>query len=519
MTDLVRDVVVLGGGSAGWMTAAYLHKAFEGTVNVTLIEAPLIPRIGVGEATIPNLQSVFFDFLGIPEEEWMIECRASFKGAVKFINWTRPSSAGGDDHFYHPFDQIPICGNVPLSQYWFLKHQHLEAEPLDYTCFKDVPLLDAMRSPRMIDGTKKMSYAWHFDAHLLAEFLKRWATARGVRHIVDTFQQASLNEQGYISSLHLESGKVVSADLYVDCSGFRSLLINGVLGEPFIDMSDHLLCDRAIATATLVDEQSDVEPYTSAIALKNGWVWRIPQFGRVGTGYVYSSKFVSLDDAVDEFAKLWNFDPSAIALNKIQFRTGRNRRSWVKNCVSIGLASCFVEPLESTAIYFTYAAIYQLVKFFPDRSFNPILADRFNQEIAYMYDDTMDFIQAHYLASPRCDTPFWQATKQVRVSDGLQNKLEVYKAGLPVNQVSDIERFYSSFETNFHNYWNNTSYYVILAGLGYLPEVAMAKLLYQPSNQAKAEAMFESIKQESVQLLEQLPSVQEYLQKLHRASA
>ncbi len=518
MDNLVRDVIVLGGGTAGWMTAAYLHKAFEGNINITVIEAPSIPRIGVGEATIPNLQSVFFDFLGIPEAEWMVECRASYKCAVKFINWKQPPVKGIDDHFYHPFDQIPICNNVPLSQYWFLRNQSNESESFDYACFKEIPSLDALCSPYMMDGTQKISHAWHFDAHFVAEYLKKWSIKRGVQHVVDTLNQAFLDEKGYISGLHMESGITLSADLFVDCSGFRGLLVNKALNEPFLDMSDYLLCDRAVATAVLAhDKQNEIEPYTSAIALKYGWVWKIPQFGRLGTGYVYSSKFVSDDDAVDEFLGLWNLDPSKVTLNKIQFRTGRNRRSWVKNCVSIGLSSCFVEPLESTAIYFTYAAIYQLVKHFPDKSFNHVIIDRFNQEIELMFDDTIDFIQAHYFASPRDDTPFWKANQhELHLSDSLKSKLESYKAGLPVNQVSDIERFYSSFETNFHTYWNNTSYYVILSGLGYLPDSPMSKLLYQPSYQAKAITMFASIKQESRQLLTELPSLFEYLQKLYK---
>lgn len=309
MVQLIQKVAVLGGGSAGWMAAAYLYKAFEGTVDVTVIESPTIPRIGVGEATIPNLQSTFFDFLGIPEQEWMVECRASFKGAVRFSNWRTPASSGIDDHFYHPFDQIPVCNGIPLSQFWFLDSERRQ-KPLDYSCFTELNSLDALRSPRTTDGTQKYSYAWHFDAQLLAEFLMRWATQRGVKHVRDTFVDASIDNRGHISSLHLESGRQVLADLFVDCSGFRGLLINKVFKEPFIDMSDRLLCDSAVATAFLVDEHSNVEPYTSSIALNNGWVWRIPQFGRVGTGYVYSGKFVSQEEATQEFLKLWDFDES-----------------------------------------------------------------------------------------------------------------------------------------------------------------------------------------------------------------
>src|SRR6516162_886563 len=247
MDDLIREVVILGGGTAGWMTASYLVKAFGSQIRITLIEADTIPKIGVGEATVPNLQRVFFDFLGLPEEEWMRECNAAFKGAVKFLNW-RKSDPRHSGHFYHLFGLIPNCDNVPLSHYWALRrHEEGVAEPVEYACYSAAPLLDAKLSPRAFDGSRAMYYAWHFDAHLVAAYLRKLAIGWGVHHVVDEIERVDLQQDGCIAALVTRSGRRYAGDLFVDCSGFRGLLINKALGEPFIDMSDHLFCDSAVA--------------------------------------------------------------------------------------------------------------------------------------------------------------------------------------------------------------------------------------------------------------------------------
>lgn len=514
---LIENVVIVGGGTAGWMTASYLKKAFP-SVHITLLEAPTIPKIGVGEATIPNLQKVFFDFLGIPEDEWMRHCNAAFKVAVKFVNWRRPRSESVDDHYYHLFGLIPNCDGVPLSHYWVQRHLAGDSEPMDYACYKEPPLLDAKLAPRYIDGTPAMYYAWHFDAHLVADYLKNVAVGWGVEHIVEELENVKVGADGAIESLHTRQGRTLRADLYVDCSGFRGLLINKALKEPFIDMNDYLLCDSAVASSVPNDDEANgVDPYTSAIAMDAGWTWKIPMLGRFGTGYVYCSKFATEDEAARDFCKLWNLDPDKTPLNKIRFRVGRNRRAWVKNCVGIGLSSCFVEPLESSGIYFIYAAIYQLAKHFPDKSFNPVLIDRFNREIETMFDDTRDFIQIHYLTTPREDTPFWRANKYaLRLSDDVKYKLETYKSGLAVNMpITNEETYYANFEAEFRNFWTNSSYYCILAGMGWVPERPLPWLHYRPESVKKAQELFANIKHRSAELYAKLPTNYEFLRKLH----
>jgi hypothetical protein len=527
----IRSVVVLGGGTAGWMTACYLAKALDGTVELTVLEAPTIPRIGVGEATIPNLQTAFFDFLGVPEEEWMRECGASFKMGIKFVNWRTPGEgvaqprglSAGEDYFYHMFGQLRTHDLLPLSHYWVYRREAgLTDEPFDRACYGETLIMDGNRSPRTLDGLRMTNYAWHFDANRVADYLRRFAVGKqSVRHVQDVMASVRFDERGYITALETESGRVLEGDLFVDCSGFRGLLINQAMGEPFIDMSDYLLCDSAVATGVQEDGAAyGIEPYTSAIAMRAGWTWKIPMLTRFGTGYVFSSKFTSRDQATVDFCRLWNLDPETNPLNQISFRVGRNRRAWVKNCVSVGLASCFVEPLESTGIYFTYAAAHQLAKHFPDKRFDRILIDRFNREIELMFDDTRDFIQAHFRFSPRTDTPFWRANKEIRLSDDIAEKISMYRAGLPVclPPTGDDDAYYHNFEVEFRNFWTNSNYYCIFAGLGFLPDHPLPMLAHRPESVRGAEALFADVKRAQQRLLDTLPTNYEYLRRLHSGS-
>lgn len=527
MDSRIKTVVILGGGTAGWMTAAYLGKALQSTVNIVVLEAPTIPRIGVGEATIPNLQRAFFNYLGIPEEEWMRECNASYKMAVKFINWTTPGGvsphprdAGGrPDTFHHPFGLLRDADQIPLSHYWAARTLDGETnEAFDYACFIDPPIMDAKKAPRDLDMNRATYYAWHFDAQLVAAFLRKFAvTKQAVEHVEDEMTEAITDARGFVTGLRTKSGRIVEGDLFVDCSGFRGLLINKAMAEPFISMDDHLLCDSAVATAVPHDdEKNGIEPYTSSIAMPSGWAWKIPMLGRFGSGYVYSSAFADRDEATRDFAQLWGLDPDNTPFNHIRFRVGRNRRAWVRNVVSVGLASCFVEPLESSGIYFIYAAIHMLAKHFPDKNFDQVIVDRFNTEIETMFDDTRDFLQAHYYFSPRNDTAFWRANKMLKLADGIQEKVETYRAGLPVNlPITGEETYYGNFEAEFRNFWTNGSYYCIFTGLGLLPRQKLPVLAYKPESIAAADQLFAEIKRKQQAAVAALPTHYELLRQLH----
>ncbi|TDV43069.1 tryptophan halogenase family protein [Actinophytocola oryzae] len=523
----IRKIVVLGGGTAGWMSAAYLGRALGQQVSVTVLESPAVPRIGVGEATIPNLHRVLFDFLGVPEDDWMRACNASFKMGIKYVNWRTPGAgeatsrqrSGAPDEFYHLFGLLPTYQNLPLSHYW--THRALAgetAERFDRACYPQAPALDANLAPRNADGTRWTNYAWHFDAQLVADYLRQFAVDKqGAVHIEDMMTEAVLDQRGHVTGLRTQGGRLIEGDLFVDCSGFRGLLINQAMREPFLDMSDHLLNDRAVATAVPHDDEAHgVEPYTSSIAMSSGWTWKIPMLGRFGSGYVYSSRFANQDEATLEFCRMWGLDPEEQTLNQIRFRVGRNRRAWVRNVVSVGLASCFLEPLESTGIYFAYAALYQLVKHFPDKNFEPVMRDRFNREIEVMFDDSRDFVQAHFTFAPRDDTPFWRACKELPLADAIAEKVAMYRAGLPVSMpVVGEETYYDNFEAEFRNFWSNSNYYCILAGLDFLPDHSLPMLAARPELADQAEPLFARVKQEQRRILDTVPTCYDYLRQLH----
>ncbi len=527
MDNSVKKIVILGGGTAGWMTASYLGKALQGTATITVLEAPAVPRIGVGEATIPNLQTAFFDFLGIPEDTWMRECNAGLKAGIKFVNWRTAGTAqltprvvdGEPDAFYHIFGVLPTHDQIPLSHYWYQDYvAGRTTESFVQACFPEAPALEKLRAPRFADGRRATRYAWHFDANLVADFLRRFATGKqGVLHIQDQMTEPELDERGFVTALRTKGGLRLDGDLFVDCSGFRGLLINKAMAEPFIDMSDHLLCDSAVATNVPHDDAvAGIEPFTCSIAMDAGWTWKIPLLGRSGTGYVYSSRFSDEDKAIADFSALWGLDPQGQEFNKIRFRVGRNRRAWVRNVVSVGLSSCFVEPLESTGIYFITGALYHLVRHFPDLRFDPVQIDRFNAEIETMFDDTRDFLQAHFYFSPRTDTEFWRANKELSLSEQITEKIAAYRAGLIVCQpVVDEATYYTNFEAEFRNFWTNNNYYCVLAGLGVLPDQPLPLLAHRPESVAGAAGAFERIKREQAALLDALPANHEYLHGFH----
>lgn len=518
MPQHIQNIVIVGGGSAGWMTAAYLRKALERNVQITLVESSNITTVGVGEATFSTIK-IFFDSLGLQEHEWMPKCNATYKMAIKFANW----NARGQ-HFYHPFQRYEMVDGFDIAEWW-LKMKRGE-EPFDYACFLIPLLCDNKRSPRYFDGTVfddkvqdlfsresmpeknvladlkvQYPYAYHFDANLLARFLKDYATQRGVKQIVDDVIDVKLAENGSIDSIITREHSNISADLFIDCTGFRGLLINKALGEPFVSFSESLLCDRAIAMQIPTDIKKDgINPYTTATALSSGWVWNIPLYGRIGTGYVYSSQFISPEEAEQEFRQHLGAASDNCKASHIKMRIGRNRNSWVKNCVAIGLSSGFVEPLESTGIFFIQHGIEELVSHLPDTSFNEELIRSYNRTIAHCIDGVRDFLTLHYCASDRADTAFWNATKhEIVVPEHLRESLRLWKNRLPNNK---------SINPNYHGF-ESYSYSVMLLGLNHVPERSLPVLDHIQGQNAMA--TFSAIKERANYLTTTLPSQYEYL--------
>ena len=513
---MAKSVVIVGGGTAGWMTAAYLKKAAP-SVSVTLIESANIRSVGVGEATFSTIK-LFFDFLGLEEQDWMPSCKATYKLAIKFANWRLDGA-----HFYHPFQRYETVDGYNMAEWWLKLKQDEEA--FDYACFTIPEMCDKKLSPRYFDGRVfddkvqdyfaggrrpknsflsdhkvQYPYAYQFDASLLAEYLKGYATRRGVKHVSDEVNEVKLREDGGIDHVVTQGHGAIHGELFVDCTGFRGLLINQALQEPFISFADSLLCDSAIALQVPRDIESDgIEPYTTATAMNHGWVWNIPLYGRIGTGYVYSSEFTSKDEAELEFRNYLGPAAEGVRANHIKMRIGRCRNSWVKNCVAIGLSSGFVEPLESTGIFFIQHGIEELVSHLPGATIDEEMVRSYNRVVAEGIDGVRDFLTLHYCTTERMDTEFWRAVKQVEVSDDLKERLDIWKSRLP--NAKNINPTYHGFESY--------SYSSMLLGLNYKPARSLPALDHMDDTNALN--AFRALRERTSRLAATLPTQYEYL--------
>ncbi len=517
----VNKILIVGGGSSGWMSAAYLLKALHGKAEITLVESARIGTIGVGESTIPTIRPVLFDFLEIPESEWMPACNATFKQGIKFVNWQHSPEKNGENCFYHVFGESKEHNNVPLTHYWIKKKLEGFQGDFSSTCYPSPALMEQGLSPKYLDDRVAVPYAYHFDANLVGDFLRDWATARGVKHVVDDVVDVKQNESGDIESVETAGGRSLAADLFIDCSGFAGVLIEKTLKEPFVSFSDCLLCDAAIALP-VPSNSKKLNPFTTATALDNGWVWDTPLYDRVGTGYVYSSRFTSAEEAEQELRRFLGPRSDGIEARHLRMRVGRRRRSWVKNCVSIGLSSSFTEPLEATGLYFIYAALFHLVRYFPTKQVHPVLRDKFNERIAFMVDDVRDFIVMHYCTTSREDSEFWRANRHsLAIPPSLQEILDEFRAGVPVKMPYSGESHYNKliFDASFDRFWTNSNYLAILTGMGLLPEAPLPVLDFRPDNDTEVDRIVEEIASATNSLKNELPSHFEYIDRLNRSAS
>nr|WP_316747035.1 tryptophan halogenase family protein [Sphingomonas sp. A2-49] len=432
-TDNRIRVVVVGGGTAGWMTAAALAALVPGAAHVHLVESAEIGIVGVGEATLPHLRA-FVTRLGIDEAAFMAATQATFKLGIEF----RDFGAIGD-RYIHPFGTYgrPL-GGVGFHHYWLRRNEGAAAAPIgEYST--GVVAAAARRFVRPGADTDDIAhafgYAYQFDATRFAPFLRAHAEARGAERsegrVVEVIRDPA---GGDVTGIVLDDGRRIDGDLFVDCSGFRALLIDGAMGEPWEDWSHWLPCDRAVA-APCASPDGPIEPYTRATAMPAGWRWRIPLTHRVGNGYVYASAHVSDGAATDALVAAMENPPLAEPRH-LRFRAGRRRRSWVGNVLSVGLASGFLEPLESTSIYLAQMAITQLIEHFPDRVVADADRDGFNALVDAEYDRIRDFLILHYHATTRDDSPFWDHVRTMAIPDSLADKMALWRRTAQVSKYS-----------------------------------------------------------------------------------
>lgn len=424
MNQAIQKIVIVGGGTAGWMAAAALSQYFKGKpIAITLIESDDIGTVGVGEATVPAIR-LFNQQLEIKETDFIKATQATFKLGIEFKDWYKK-----DHSFFHPFADygMPINGET-FYQCWLTLHKQGYSADLEEFCLATQMAAEGRFALPDLDSPSKLTfynYAFHFDASLYAKFLRSYAENLGVLRVEGLIETVSCDQaSGFIKSVTLKSGLVVDGELFVDCSGFKGLLIEGVLKTGYEDWSHWLPCDSAVAMQT--ESAEDPAPFTRSTALEAGWQWKIPLQHRAGNGYVYCSKHISDEDAINTLTQ----NVSGRALTKpriIKFTTGVRKKFWNKNCVALGLASGFLEPLESTSISLIQSGIEKLLHFFPDKSFKPELINEANRLNLLEYERIRDFIILHYKASTRNDSPFWRYVNAMSIPESLSAKIETFK--------------------------------------------------------------------------------------------
>lgn len=450
----IKKVAIVGGGTAGWMTAAAFSKVLKNNYcEIQLVESDAIGTVSVGEATIPQI-SLFNKILGIDENDFVRKTQATFKLAIEFENWRKK------DHSYmHPFgDYGSDMDAIQFHHYWLKMFQMGKAPDLNSFSLAAVASKQGRFMRPQNRGNSPLShiaYAFHFDATLYAKYLRELAEKNGVKRTEGKVKNVTLDvNNGFIDSLILESGEQIEADLFIDCSGFRGLLIEQTLKTGFTDWSKWLPCDRAVAMPCKI--KNDVHPYTRSIAQDAGWIWRIPLQHRIGNGYVYPSAFVDDDKAVEVLRNQLEGDPIAEP-NQLRWKTGVRKKAWNKNCVAIGLSAGFIEPLESTGLHLIQSTISKLLGMFPHKGFDQTEIDTFNNQTNLELERIRDFIILHYKVTEREDTEFWRYVKHMPIPDYLQAKIDLYNSNGRIYR-QDTELF------------NETSWLAVMHGQGLMPQ-------------------------------------------------
>lgn len=452
----IRSVVIVGGGTSGWMCAAALASVLGKTgLSITLIESEAIGTVGVGEATLPHIR--FFNRkLGIDERELMAATKATFKLGIEFKDWGQIG-----DRYIHPFGDFGWEQNqIPFHHFATRALQAGQSIHLDNY---SVPIKAAREGrfglphPDPRDLRSTFGYAYQFDATLYASFLRKFCEARHVSRVEGKVCDVTLrNDDGFIESVILEDGRTLAADLFIDCSGFRALLIGQALGVGYRDWTKHLPCNRAVTAAC--EHVGPSLPYTRATAKASGWQWRIPLQHRTGNGYVYSDAFLSAQDAEDSLlADLEG--PRRTEPKHLKFTTGQRELSWKKNCVAVGLSGGFLEPLESTGIFLIQEAITTLIELFPTKACEATDRNEYNRLMDLNFERVRDFLLLHYVATTRDDSPFWRHMRDMELPDSLQYKMDLFKSSGRI----------VSYETGA---FKDPSWLAVYYGQGIVPETA-----------------------------------------------
>lgn len=482
----MRKLVIVGGGSAGWMTAAYLNGALNNrgqnkTVDITLIESPDIPRISVGEATVPSIHHML-EVIGVNEADFMKATDATFKQSIKYVNWLDNKG----EYYHHPFSRAVLGPIDHTGRNWM---ESLRDIPFSETVSSQTIISEINRAPKPLGGQPFMAplkYAFHFDALLYADYLRDFSVARGVTHIKANVVDAEQTETGYIKAVRLDTETWVAGDFFIDCTGFKALLMEKTLNVPFDDYAQWLLCDQALVAQFPYEDYfpGAIRPYTTCTAQSAGWIWDTPTQTRRAIGYVHASGFINAETAKAELLAYQSKTLEDYDTRLIRFKVGQRQKAWSKNCIAIGLSGGFIEPLESTGIYMAELAAVLLAEHFPYKDEDiPAYAYRVNRVLSNRYYEILDFINLHYCLTRRNDTAFWrEVQKPERINDRLKAKLEYWQKKAPSGSDFEDQSFlgytYDREPLNdpeidnrppvdTASLWNHASYEAILFGMDF----------------------------------------------------
>jgi tryptophan halogenase len=499
MQPLLRNFVIAGGGSAGWMTAAALSSLLNPKdVSITLVESEEIGTIGVGEATIPDIIN-FNRILGLNESEFMKATHATFKLGIEFVDWGRVGH-----RYIHPFSVHGVDMNgIDFHQYWLHALAAGDKHPIQqYSLCAVAATMNkfALPVPDPRSVFSYIRYAYHFDASLYARYLRNYAEVRGVKRVEGKIEEVlQAPESGNITALRLTDGRVVNGDFFIDCTGFRALLIEKVLGVPYVDWSHWLPCDRAQAVGC--KHAGPLTPYTRSSARTAGWQWRIPTQKRTGNGHIYCSEFMSDDEAASIL--LANLDGEALGAPRlIRFKAGRREKPWTKNCVAIGLSAGFLEPLESTSIYLIQEGISRLISLFPNAELSDVIRHEYNRHMQLEFEQVRDFIILHYFATERDDTPFWNYCRTMKIPESLEYKIALFR------EAGRIFRYQEELFTT-------PSWVAVFLGQGIVPKHCDPIVSMIPTDEVRSS--LESIRQGIATAAQSMPSHAEFIQRYCRA--
>ena len=503
MSEPVRSVLIVGGGSAGWITATYLARMLRRQrVEITLVESPDIGTIGVGEATIPSMVR-FVRALGLDEGEFMRRVSGSYKLGIRFTDWIEPGHT-----WWHPFGPVGsrVAGN-DLFHYWFQRRQ----AGADVHAYADHSLqqhlAQAHKAPRPLDRTSPIiesgAYAYHLDAGALALYLREIATGDGVKHLFGQVNTVELAPDGAIAAVDIGAGRKLSADLYVDCTGFRGLLAEEALQDPWIDWNHQLLNNRAVAMP--VTRSDEVPPYTHATAIPDGgWVWQIALSSRTGMGYVYSSAHVDDDKATETLIVQAGLKRRRTADPRLlKMRIGHRTQFWSRNCVAIGLSGGFVEPIESTGLHATIRGVEMLFEYWPTAQTLPNLRDAYNRRMTLLWDEIRDFIILHYWLNRRTE-PFWRDARSVPLPTSFEDLIALYDE---FGQVEPVDV----------NVFADTSWYLALDGAGRYPRRPHPRASLAPP--AEIDRMLADLRTRNAAITQSMPTHVELLDAIHPPKA